>query len=278
MASPEDLVSMQPLFEDEIIEICGSRQKCPIYSMFVGTSNLGKYFTLNSITIYNNILVSVDRISAKQIAGIRIINRSDYAIGFDLSKNGSLLFSHTSSSSGDYLRSGDHIEYFDTSTATYSINLSMHCSDGNIIYQLCPTCQKKLTINGNIPDNDDFYTVATRLGMVRVITLDVEEGGSGPDPGPDPSLETNDIEIQITNLGYDPISWSIVSQKPVASTITVQYVVNGSTRTLGTISSGSSTGSSGRMNKSTYNSITSWKCTPSSDDTYRYTVGPNEYQ
>lgn len=278
MASPEDLVSMQPLFEDEIIEICGSRQKCPIYRLFTSDSQLGKYFTLNSTSMYNNGLVSVDRISAKWTAGIRIVNQSDYAIGFDLSKNGSLLFSHTSSSSGDYLRSGDDIEYFDTSTATYSINLGMHCSDGNIIDQLCPTCQKKLTINGSIPDNDDFYTVATRLGMVRVIALNVEEGGSGPDPGPNPSLETNDIEVQIRNLGYDPISWSIVSQKPVASTITVQYVVNGSTRTLGTISSGSSTGSSGRMNKSTYNSITSWKCTPSSDDTYRYSVGPNEYQ
>lgn len=273
MASPEDLVSMQPLFEDEIIEICGSRQKCPIYLMF-GAANLGKYFTLNSLSIHPNILVSVDRISAKQIAGIKIINRSDYAIGFDLSKNGSLLFSHTSSSSGDYLGSGNYIEYFDTSTATYSINLGMHCSDGHIINQLCPTCQKKLTINGNIPDNDDFYTVATRLGMTRVITLNVEEGGSGPDP----SLETNDIEVQIRNLGYDSITWSIVSQKPVTSRITVQYVVNGSTRTLGTINSGSSYGSSGSMAKSTYNSITSWKCSPSSDDTYRYTVGPNEYQ
>lgn len=273
MASPEDLVSMQPLFEDEIIEICGSRQKCPIYSMF-GASGLGKYFTLNSISIYNNILVSVDRISAKRIAGIRIINQSDYAIGFDLLKNGSLLFSHTSSSSGEYLGSGQFIEYFDTSTATYSINLSMHCSDGHIIDQLCPTCQKKLTINGNISDNDDFYTVATQLGMTRVITLNVDEGGSGPSP----SLPKNDIEVQIRNLGHDPISWNIVSQHPVASTITVQYVANGSTRTLGTISSGSSTGSSGSMAKSTYNSITSWKCTPSSDDTYRYTVGPNEYQ
>lgn len=274
MASPEDLVLMQPLFEDEIIEICGSRQKCPIYSMFGGSSNLGKYFTLNSVSIYNNILVSVDKISAKQTAGIRIVNQSNYAIGFDLSKNGSLLFSHTSSSSGDYLRSGDYIEYFDTSTATYSINLSMHYSDGHVIDQLCPTCQKKLTINGNIPNNDDFYTVATRLGMLRVINLNVEEGGSGPDP----SLERNDIEVQIRNLGYDPISWSIVSQKPVASTITVQYVANGRTYTLGTINSGSNSGSSGSMAKSTYNSITSWKCTPSSDDTYRYTVSPNEYQ
>lgn len=280
MASPEDLISMQPFFEDEIIKICGSRQKCPIYSMFGKPNNLGKYFSLNPISIYNNILVSVDRISAKQTAGIRITNRSDYAIGFDLSKNGSLLFSHTSSSSGDYLRSGDYIEYFDTSTATYSINLGMHCSDGHTIDQLCPTCQKKLTINGNIPDNNDFYTVATRFVMTRVITLNVEEGGSGPDPdpGPDPSLETNDIEVQIRNLGYDPISWSIASQKPVTSTITVQYVANGRTYILGTISRGSSTGSSGGMAKSTYNSITSWKCTPSSDDTYRYTVGPNEYQ
>lgn len=278
MASPEDLVAMQPFFEDEIIEICGSRQKCPIYSMFTRSNNLGKYFTLNSLSIYTNMLVSIDRISVKQAAGIRIINRSDYAIGFDLSKDGSLLFSHTSSSSGDYLGSGDYIEYFDTSTATYSINLGMHCSDGHVIDQLCPTCQKKLTINGNIPDNNDFYTVATRLGMVKVIALDVEEGGSGPDPGPDPGLQANDIEVQIRNLGYDPISWLIVSQEPVASTITIQYVVNGSTRTLGTINRGSRTGSSGSMDKSTYNSITSWKCTPSSDDTYKYTVGPNEYQ
>lgn len=274
MASPEDLVAMQPFFEDEIIEICGSRQKCPIYRLFTNYSQLGKYFSLNSTSMYNNGLVSVDRISIKQSAGIRIINRSDYAIGFDLLKNGSLLFSHTSSSSGDYLGSGQSIEYFDTSTATYSINLNMHCGDRHTIDQLCPTCQKKLTINGNIPDNDDFYTVATRLGMVKVIVLDVEEG----DPGPDPSLPTNDIEVQIRNLDYDPVSWSIVSQHPVASTITIQYVVNGSTRTLGTISRGSSTGSSGSMTKSTYNSITSWKCTPSSDDTYKYTVGPNEYQ
>lgn len=276
-ASPEDLILMQPFFEDEIIEICGSRQKCPIYSMF-GAANLGKYFTLDSLSIYPNILVSVDRITAKQLAGIRIINRSDYAIGFDLSKNGSLLFSHTSSSSGDYLGSGDYIEYFDTSTATYSINLGMHCSDGHVIYQLCPTCQKKLTINSNIPDNNDFYTVATWLGRIKIISLNVEEGGSGPDPGPDPGLKTNDIEIQIRNLGFDSITWSIVSQKPVASTITVQYVANGRTYTLGTINSGSSSGSKGSMNKSKYKSITSWKCTPSSDDTYRYTVGPNEYQ
>lgn len=273
MASPEDLVSMQPRFEDEIIEICGSRQKCPIDSMF-GVADLGKYFTLNSLSTHPNILVSVDRISAKPLAGIRIINQSDYAIGFDLSKNGSLLFSHTSSSSGDYLRSGDYIEYFDTVLATYSINLGMHYSDGHIIDQLCPTCQKKPTINGSIPNSDNFYTVATRLGVTRFITLNVKEGGSGPDPG----LETNDIEVQIRNLSHDPISWSIVSQHPVTSTITVQYVANGSTRTLGTISSGSSTGLSGNMAKSTYNSITSWKCTPSLDDTYRYSVSPNEYQ
>lgn len=273
MASPEDLVSMQPLFEDEIIEICGSRTKCPIYSMF-GASGLGKYFTLNSVSIYNNVLVSVDRISTKLSAGIRIVNQSDYAIGFDLRKNGAILITHSSSSDSGYLKSGQEIEYFDTSTATYSINLGMHCSDGHVVDQLCPTCQKKLTINGNIPDNDDFYTVATRLGMVRVISLNVDEGGSGPNPG----LQRNDIEVQIRNLGHDPISWSIVSQRPVASTITVQYIANGSTRTLGTISSGSSTGSSGSMDKSTYNSITSWKCTPSSDGTYRYSVGPNEYQ
>ena len=150
----------------------------------------------------------------------------------------------------------------------------MHYSDRHTIDQLCPTCQKKLTINGNIPDNDDFYTVATQLGMTRVILFNVEEN----DPGPSPSLQKNDIEVRITNLGYDPISWSIVSQHPVASAITVQYVANGRTYTLGTISNGSSTGSSGYMAKSTYNSITSWKCTPSSDDTYRYIVGPNEYQ
>lgn len=273
MASPEDLVSMQPYFEDEIIEICGSRQKCPINSMF-GVTNLGKYFTLNSLSTFPNILVSVDRISAKQTAGIRILNQSDYAIGFDLRKNGAILITHSSSSDSGYLRSGDYIEYHDTSTATYSINLDMHYSDGHTVDQLCPTCQKKLIINGNISDNDDFYTVATRLGMTRVITLNVDEGGSGPSPG----LQMNDIEVQIRNLSHDPISWHIVSQYPVASTITVQYVVNGSTRTLGTISSGSSTGSSGSMSKSTYNSITSWKCTPSSDNTYRYTVGPNEYQ
>ena len=273
MASPEDLISMQPLFEDEIIEICGSRQKCPINSMFRVTQ-LGKYFTLNSLSTFPNILVSVDRISTKLSAGIRIVNQSDYAIGFDLRKNGAILITHSSSEDSGYLKSGQEIEYFDTSTATYSINLDMHCSDNRTIDQLCPTCQKKLTINGSIPDDTDFYTVATQLGMVRVISLNVDEGGSGPSPG----LQTNDIEVQIRNLSRDPISWHIVSQHPVASTITVQYVVNGSTRTLGTISSGSSTGSSGSMTKSTYNSITSWKCTPSSDNTYRYTVGPNEYQ
>lgn len=201
MASPEDLISMQPLFEDEIIEICGSRQKCPINSMFRVTQ-LGKYFTLNSLSTFPNILVSVDRISTKLSAGIRIVNQSDYAIGFDLRKNGAILITHSSSEDSGYLKSGQEIEYFDTSTATYSINLDMHCSDNRTIDQLCPTCQKKLTINGSIPDDTDFYTVATQLGMVRVISLNVDEGGSGPSPG----LQTNDIEVQIRNLSRDPIS------------------------------------------------------------------------
>lgn len=241
--------------------------------MLKNHDSLSGYGT-DGTTTYNLAMVSKWNKADFGAAGIRIINRSDYAIGFDLSKNGYPLFSHTSSSSGDYLGSGQSIEYFDTSPATYSINLSMHCGDGHTIDRLCPTCQKKLTINGNIPDNDDFYTVATRLGMMRVIILDVEEGGLSPDP----ILRTNNIEVQITELGFDPVSWSIVSQDPVASTITVEYVVNGSTHTLGTISQGSNTGSSGLMIKSRYNSITSWKCIPSSDATYRYTVNPNEYQ
>lgn len=95
---------------------------------------------------------------------------------------------------------------------------------------------------------------------------------------PPPSKEDNDIEVQITNLNYDPISWSIWSQHPVASTITVEYFYNGSTHTLGTINSGQSYGQSGSLSKSIYNAISYWRCTPSSDDTYNYTVGPNEYQ
>ena len=251
MASPEDLISLSPYFEDEIINICGDRQKCPIYNLFSG-SQLGKYFN-HGVFLDKYKLVPIGNISTKPIGTIYIENASDYYIGFDLYKDGALLFSHSSSSSGEYLAPGDHIEYIDTSTATYAIDLAMHYSEGDgRIEQLCPTCQKQILINGVVPDTDDTYIVSIELWHAKSIRLEVQDEGADPPP---PGKKTNDIEIQITNLNFDPVSWSLQSQYPVASTITIQYFYNGSTHTLGTISKGQSSGASGSLSKSIYNSI-----------------------
>lgn len=280
MASPEDLISLSPVFENEIIAICGNRQKCPRRKLFTDSSQLGKYFDVGLTPITDiNRLVPIDDILVKPTGGIHISNGSDYYIGFDLYKDGALLFSHSSSSSGEYLAPGNYIEYIDTSTATYAIDLAMHYSDGHgTIDQLCPNCQKQILINRIVPDTD-VYTISTQLNMMVSIILDVQDKTiDPPDPPDPPSKETNDVEIQIRNLNFDPISWSIYSQHPVTSTITVQYFYNGSAHTLGTISKGQSYGGTGNLSKSIYNSISYWRCIPSSDDTYNYVAGPNEYQ
>lgn len=253
MASPEDLISLRPQYENEIIAICENRQKCPRRRLFTDSSQLGKYFKVGLAPITDiDRLVPIDDIAIKPSAGIRIENLSDYYIGFNLYKDGALLFSHSSSSSGEYLAPDDYIEYVDISTATYSIELDMHYSEGDgTIGQLCPTCQKQILINGSVPDTNDAYVVDTILGTMHVVQLEVQDKNTDPPP----SKKTNDIEIQIRNLGYDPVSWSIQSQYPVASTITVQYFYNGSTHTLGTISKGQSSGESGSLSKSIYNSI-----------------------
>lgn len=251
MASPEDLISLSPYFEDEIINICDDRQKCPTYALF-GGSQLGKYFSVGAFPDKHQ-LVPIDRVSARPIGTIYIENASDYYIGFDLYKDGALLFSHSSSSSGEYLAPGDHIEYNDTSTATYAIDLAMHYSEGDgRIEQLCPTCKKQILINGVVPDTDDTYIVSIELWHAKSIQLDVQDEGADPPP---PGKKTNDIEIQITNLNFDLVNWHLQSQYPVTSTITIQYFYNGSTYTLGTISKGQSSGESGRLSKSIYNSI-----------------------
>lgn len=174
MASPEDLIFKSPTFEDEIIDICGDRQKCPTYALF-GGSQLGKYFSVGAF-LDKNKLVPIDRVSAKLTGGIHISNLSDCYIGFDLYKNGALLFSHSSSSSGEYLAPDDYIEYFDTSTATYSIELDMHYSEGDgVVRQLCPDCKKQILINGAVPDTNDAYIVNTVLGSMRTVQLEVRD-------------------------------------------------------------------------------------------------------
>lgn len=181
MASPEDLIFKSPTFEDEIIDICGDRQKCPTYALF-GGYQLGKYFNVGPF-LDKSKLVPIDKVSAKPIGTIYIENASNYYIGFDLYKDGALLFSHSSSSSGEYLAPGDHIEYDDTSTATYAIDLAMHYSEGDgRIEQLCPTCKKQILINGVVPDTDDTYIVSIEFWHTKSIRLEVQDEGADPPP------------------------------------------------------------------------------------------------
>lgn len=281
MASPEDLILKQAYFENEIIEICGSRTKCPIYTKFRNINELGQYFSVPAIVGKQNKLVPIDDVTAREFGIIHISNASDYSIGFDLQKDGALLFSHSSSSSGEYLQPGDYIEYADFTPATYSIDVGMHYSNGSIIQQLCPTCTDKLLINGLVPSVNDFYTVSTSIGRAISVTLDIQvNSGTDPDPDPDPGeqLTPLQIEIAMTNMIFDPHTYRIRSPQPVTSTLTIQYFANGQVYTLGTINKGQSIGTAGSIFKSVYDSISYWRAVPSSDSTYRYSVAPNEYQ
>ena len=279
MASPEDLILKQAYFENEIIEICGSRTKCPTHAKFVNANGLEQYFSVPVSVSKKNKLVPIDDVTAREFGIIHIYNASDYSIGFDLQKDGALLFSHSSSSSGEYLQPGDYIEYADFTPATYSIDVGMHYSNGSIIQQLCPTCTDKLLINGSIPSVNDFYTVSTIIGKAVSVRLDIQvNSGTDPDPDPGEQLTPLQIEIAMTNMTFDPHTYRIQSPRPVTSTLTIQYFANGQVYTLGTINKGQSIGMAGSISKSVYDSISYWRAVPSSDSTYRYSVAPNEYQ